>query len=160
MQWQHTHTDGTLLPLGHFSKRSNILLGTETELASSFIKNLLDGSAFMFMLLAVLVLAFLIAIPNTLAPVALLEGITLFAARRTQLLGIGPIFLGGVCFVVILSFHRFAERHGTKLLSCRRCSFLSRRGHGCLSISKPSSSSLVSAAAQIRSRLCYLVLDD
>ena len=67
------------------------------------------------MLLPVLVLTVLVTVPNALAGPALHEGITLFAARRTQLLGWGLVFRGGS----ILPFRRFAKRHRTELLSSR-----------------------------------------
>ena len=70
------------------------------------------------MLLAMFVLTFLIAIPDTIAGGALLDGITLLTARRTQL-GWGPVFRRGFDFI-ILYFRRFAERQRTKLLSRRR----------------------------------------
>ena len=95
MKRQRTHADWALLPRGQFPKRPNIKLFAEIELASSLIKNLLDGPALLLMLLSVLVLTFLVAIPNALASVALLEGITLLAARRTQQFGGGPVFRGG-----------------------------------------------------------------
>ena len=69
------HADWTLLPRGHFSTRANVQLLAKIELASSLIKNVHDDLAFMFVHLAVLVLALLVAIPNALAPVALLEGV-------------------------------------------------------------------------------------
>ena len=119
------HADWALLPRGHFPKRADIPLRAEIQLASSFLKFLLDARAVFLMLLAVLVLTFLITIPNTLAPVALLEGITFISARRTQLGRGGPIFLGGGGFI-ILSFHRFTERHGAKLLSSCCCIVLFR----------------------------------
>ena len=86
MKRQHTHTNWALLLRGQFfnTSRAQIQLPTEIELSSSLIKNLFDGPALFFMLLAVFVLTILVAIPNALAPVALLEGITLLAARRTQ----------------------------------------------------------------------------
>ena len=81
MNGHSTHANWTLLTLGQFSQRANIQLRAEIELASSFAKFLLDGSALLLMLLAVLVLTFLVAIPNALAGRTLLEGITLLAAR-------------------------------------------------------------------------------
>ena len=144
------HADWTLLPRGRFFKRPEIelassflelrlevlalnLVDAEVELASSIIKNLLDKPALLLMLLAVLVLALPVAIPNALASVALLEGITSLSAGRAELLGrgllhLGPIFLRGFT----LSSHRLAERHRTELLSSRQCSFVfSWRNHGC-----------------------------
>ena len=128
MNGQDMHADGTLLPRGHFpkSRRTNIFLGTESEFASSLIKFLLDTPAFLLMLLAVFVLAFLVAIPNALAGRTLLEGITLLSARRTQLLGRGGPILHSGCGIILLPFHRIAERHGAELLSSRRRSFLFR----------------------------------
>ena len=111
MNRQHTHANWTLLPRGQFPERPNILLGADIELASSFIKLLLDETTLLLMLLAVLVLTFFVTIPNALAGRTLLEGITFLSACRTQL-GFGPIFPGGFG-IVILPFHRFAERHGT-----------------------------------------------
>ena len=98
MDRQRQHTDWTLLLLGHLPKRANIQLRAEIDLASSFIKNDLDDPAFMFMFLTMFVLAFLVAIPNTSAPVALLEGITLLSARRAHR---GPVFRGGVVIVIL-----------------------------------------------------------
>ena len=97
MDRQGQHTDWTLLLLGHLPKRANIQLRAEIDLASSFIKNTLDGPAFMFVFLTMLVLAFLVAIPNTSAPVALLEGITLLSALRAHR---GPVFRGGLGFII------------------------------------------------------------
>ena len=124
MDRQGQHTDWTLLLLGHLPKRANIQLRAEIDLASSFIKNTLDGPAFMFVFLTMLVLAFLVAIPNTSAPVALLEGIASFPAPRTRLLGWGPVFCGGFGIFIILPFSRFAERHGAELFSGLRCAVL------------------------------------
>ena len=84
MNRQHTHADGTLLPRGQLPKRADILLGAEIELASSFIKLLLDALANLLVLLAVTVLTILVTIPNALASVALLEGIAYLSARRTH----------------------------------------------------------------------------
>ena len=67
------------------------------------------------MLLAVFVLAFFVAIPNTFAPVALLEGITFLFARRAQQFGWGPIFRFAFGFIILV-FGGYAERHGTELL--------------------------------------------
>ena len=75
------HADWAFLSRGHFPERANVYLGTEIELSSSLVQFLLDTLAFMFMLLPVFVLAFLVAIPNALASVALLEGITFLSAR-------------------------------------------------------------------------------
>ena len=129
MTRQHTHADWTLLPRGQFSKRANIQLRADIELTSSFVKFLLDTPALDLMLLSVLVLTFLVAIPNALAPVALLECIALLAARRTELGWVGPNFRGGFG-AIIFSLRRFAERHGAELLSSgRSCSVLFRRRH-------------------------------
>ena len=126
MKRQITHADWALLLRGHLPERANIQLRVEIELASSIIKNLLDGPAFLLMLFAVFVLTILVAIPNALAGRTILEGVTLLSARRTHLgrRG-GPISRGGFG-IIILSFNRFAERHGAELLSRRRCSFLFR----------------------------------
>ena len=126
MKRQHTHADGTLLLRGQFPERPNILFGAEIELASSFIKHLLDPLALLLMLLVVTVLAILVAIPNALASVALFEGIAYLSARRTQF-GWG-IFGGGFGIGILLPFRgRFAaERHGAELLSSRRCTALFR----------------------------------
>ena len=108
MKRQHTHTNWALLLRGQFfnTSRAQIQLPTEIELSSSLIKNLFDGPAFFFMLLAVFVLTILVAIPNALAPVALLEGITLLSASRTQQLGRGgPTFRIGFG-IILLPFHR------------------------------------------------------
>ena len=145
------HADWTLLPRGRLFKRPEIelassflkfsletlaldLIDAEIELASSLCKLRRDTLALLLMLLAVLVLTLLVAIPDALAPVALLEGITYLAARRAEFLGqgrglFGPLFL-------CVSSHRFAERHGAELLStcpCScRCSFFFRWCHrGC-----------------------------
>ena len=81
------------------------------ELASSFIKFLLDTLALFLMNLPVFVLTFLVAIPNAQASVTLLEGIgiTFLSARRTKLLGRGgPMFLGVLVIIsglIILPFH-------------------------------------------------------
>ena len=129
MDRQHAHADWAFLPWGHFPERPNILLGAEIELASSFIKDRLNKPALLLMLLAVFVLTFLVAIPNALAPVALLECIALLAARRTELGWVGPNFRGGFG-AIIFSLRRFAERHGAELLSSgRSCSVLFRRRH-------------------------------
>ena len=111
MHRHYTHADWALLPRGQLSKRPNIQLCAEIELASSFVENLLDGSAFLLMLLPVTVLAVLITIPNALASPALHESITLLAARRTQLGWVGgPIF--GIRFgFIVLPFRGLAERH-------------------------------------------------
>ena len=73
MDWQHAHADRALLPRGQFPKRANIHLVAEIELPPSFLKFLLDGPAFMFMLLTMFVLTLLVAIPNALAGCTLLE---------------------------------------------------------------------------------------
>ena len=121
MKRQHVQADWTLLPRGQFSKRANIHLRAKIELASSFIKLLLDGLAFFFMFLPVLVLTVLVTIPNALAGPALHEGITLLTARRAHH-GFGPILRGGFV-VIILPVRGLAERNGTKLLSSRRHPF-------------------------------------
>ena len=101
------HTDWTLLLWGQFPdpERPDVQFFAEIELASSLLKNILDAPALLFMLLPVFVLTFLVAIPNALAGPALHEGITLLAARRTQLLSWGPVFRVGFGFIV-LSFRR------------------------------------------------------
>ena len=108
------------------------------ELASSFIKFLLDTLALFLMNLPVFVLTFLVAIPNAPAGPTLLGGTTFLSAGRTQLLGRGgPIFLVVLVIIsgliIIRTFHRFAERHGSDLSSCRRCTVLFRCFHGRLS---------------------------
>ena len=85
MNRQHPHADGALLLRGQFPQRPDVQLGADIELASSFIEFLLDGPAFMFMLLAVAVQTILATIPDAQAPAALLQGVALLAARRTQL---------------------------------------------------------------------------
>ena len=123
------HADWTLLLKRQCPDRTQIQLRSDIELASSLIKFLRDDLAFFSMLLAVLVLTFLVAIPNALAPVALLECIALLAARRTELGWVGPNFRGGFG-AIIFSLRRFAERHGAELLSSgRSCSVLFRRRH-------------------------------
>ena len=140
------HADWTLLPRGRLFKRPEIerassflkfsletlaldLIDAEIELASSLVKLRRDTLALLLMLFAVLVLTLLVAIPNALAPVALLEGITFLAAGRAEFLGrgrgrglFGPIFLHGFN----LSSHRFGERQRAELLSTSscHCSFL------------------------------------
>ena len=98
MKRQHTHADGTLLPRGQFLKRANVQLLADIELASSFVELLLNAPALFFVLLAVLVLALFVAIPNTLAPITLLESIALRFARRALVFGRGgrPIIRGGI----------------------------------------------------------------
>ena len=123
MNGQDMHADGTLLPRGQFPERTNIQLRPDVELAASLIKHLLDKPALFLMLLAVLVQTILVAIPNAPAPSAHLEGTTFLSARRTHF-GWG-IFGGGLGFG-ILSFRRFSERHGSELLSSRRCTALFR----------------------------------
>ena len=81
------------------------------ERLGSRIKFLLDAVAFFSMLASMTHLTSNVAIPNALAGRTLLEGITFLSARRTRLC-FGPIFPGGFG-IVILPFHRFAERHGT-----------------------------------------------
>ena len=137
------HADWTLLPRGRLFKRPEIelassflkfsletlaldLIDAEIELASSLVKLRRDTLALLLMLFAVLVLTLLVAIPNALAPVALLEGITFLAAGRAEFLGRGR---GRGLFGLRgfnLSSHRFAERHGAELLSSCHCSFLFR----------------------------------
>ena len=124
MNGQHKHANWAFLLRRQLLERSDILLRAEIELASSIIKNLLDGLALPFMLSPVTILAILVAIPNTLAGCTLLEGITLLSARRTQF-SRGPVVHGGFGFI-ILPFRRSAERHGAELLSRRRCPFLFR----------------------------------
>ena len=121
MHRHYTHADWALLPRGQLSKRPDIQFRTKIELAVSCHENLLDGLAFLLMLLPVFVLAFLIAIPNALAGPALHEGITLLATRRTQL-GWNLILL--VLVIFGFSFVGFTERNRTELLSNRRCSVL------------------------------------
>ena len=118
------HADWTLLPRGQFPKRANIQLAANIEPASSFVKLLLDKPALLLMLLAVLILTLLVAIPNAPAPVAQLQSITLLFASRAEPLGFGPIFWGGFGFIFLSSFHRFADRHDTELISSRRCTVL------------------------------------
>ena len=83
MKRQHTHADWTLLPWEQFFDRADILLGADVELASSFIKFLHDAPALFLMLLAVLVLTFLVTIPNALAPGTLLDA-SLFLPHAEQ----------------------------------------------------------------------------
>jgi hypothetical protein len=92
---------------GQIPKRAQILLGADIELASSFVKFLLDALAFFSMLFPVFVLTILVAVPNALARDTLLEGITFLAARRTLGRG-GPIFHVGFG-IVILSLRGFTE---------------------------------------------------
>ena len=126
MNRHRAHADRAFLPRGQFPKRADILLGAEIELASSFIKLLLDALANLLVLLAVTVLTILVTIPNALASVALLEGIAYLSARRTHF-GWG-IFGGGYGIIILLPVPggRFAERHGAELLSSRRCTALFR----------------------------------
>ena len=119
MKRQHLHTNGTFLSRGQFPERPNIHFPADIELTSSFVKFLLDGLAFFFMLPPVFVLTVLVAIPYALAGPALHEGITLLFASRTHLGRGGPIFRVGFG-IISLSLHRFAERHGAELLSGRR----------------------------------------
>ena len=79
------HADWTVLSSGHFSERAQIFLGAKIELASSFVKHLLDALALLPMHLPVTVLTILVAIPNALTGRALLEGIALLTALRTHL---------------------------------------------------------------------------
>ena len=127
MNRKHTHADWALLLRGQFPKRANIFLFAGIKLASSFIKFLLDALALLLMLLTVTLLTILVTIPNALAGRALFEGITFLFARRTQY-GWGSIFLGVLVIIgfIILSFHRFAERHRAELLSGYRYSVLLR----------------------------------
>ena len=117
MEWGNMHADRALLPRGQFLKRTNIHLRPKIELASSLIEFLLDELALLSVLLAVLVLTILAAIPDTLAPVAIFECITLLTARRAAF-GWGLILLGRFD-IIILRFRRFSERHGTELLGSR-----------------------------------------
>jgi hypothetical protein len=119
------HADWTLLPRGYFPERPDIQLRTAVELASTFVKLLLDALALFLMFLPVFILAILVAIPNALAIPTFLEGITLLSARRTHLGR--SLTLLGILVIFILSFCRFVERHGTEQLgSCRRCTILFR----------------------------------
>ena len=93
------HADWAFLPRGQFRKRPNILLRADIELASSFVKLLLDALALLLMLLAVAVLTIPVAIPNTLAGRTLLDGITLRSARRAEP-GWGLVIFG----FIVLSF--------------------------------------------------------
>ena len=114
MERKDAHADGTLLLRGQLPKRTNVQLFDDKELAfSPTIKFLLDASTLDLVLLAVFVLAFLVAVPNALAPVAQLDGVTLRAARRTQL-GRGwdlNLLVLGVFGSDLLSFLRFAPTH-------------------------------------------------
>ena len=101
MKRQHTHADGALLLRGHFPERPDIELGAEIELSSSVVQLLHNDLAFSFMLLAMCFLTFLVAIPNALAPVALLGGITLLSARRAEF---GGGLWGLILLVVRLNF--------------------------------------------------------
>ena len=94
MKRQHLHTNWTLLLRGQLPKRAKIQLRAKIELASSFLKHLLDSLALLLVFLPVFVLTLLVAIPNALAGRTLLGGITFLAARRAEL-GFGPIFRGG-----------------------------------------------------------------
>ena len=122
------HADWTLLPRGHFPERAKLHLRANIELASSFLKLILDAPAPPLVLLAVAVQTILVTIPNAQAPAALLEGVASLSARRAQLLGCrggGPIFRGGFAGTIILPFHRrSAERHGAELISSLRCTVL------------------------------------
>ena len=118
MKRQHTHTDYTLLSLGHFPKRAKIQLTADIELASSLIKFPHDAPALLLMLLAVLVLAFLAAIPNALTSIALFEGSAFLSALRTHRGRVGPIFRFAFGFIILV-FGGYAERHGTELLISR-----------------------------------------
>ena len=71
MNGHRAHADRTFLPREQFPDRPNVHLGADIELASSFVKLLLDGLALLLMLLPVTVLTILVAIPNTLAGRAL-----------------------------------------------------------------------------------------
>ena len=84
MNGQYTHTDWTLLPLGHFPNRANIKLFAKIELASTLVKFLHDALALIPMLTVVVVLTISIAITNALAPVAFLDSITFLSARRAS----------------------------------------------------------------------------
>jgi hypothetical protein len=102
------HADWTLLPRGQLPERANIQLRANIELSPSSVKLLLDAPALFLMLLPVFVLTILVAIPNALARRALLDGITLLAARRTRQLGLGPVFRGGFG-ATVLPLRRFVE---------------------------------------------------
>ena len=108
MKRQHTHADWTLLPRGELSKRPDIHLRADIELASSFVQFLLDGFALMFMHLPMFFLTILAAIPHALAGPTLHEGIAFLSARRTTHLRWGPVFRGGFG-VIIFPFDRFAK---------------------------------------------------
>lgn len=70
---------------GKFPKRPDILLRAEIELASPFVQLLLDPPALLLMLLPVLVLTFLVAVPDAPPAVAALGGVALLFARRAHL---------------------------------------------------------------------------
>ena len=126
MNRQRMHTDGTPLPRGQFPERANVQLFAEIELASPFIKFFHDDLAFFSVLLAVLVLTFLVAIPDALAPVALLESVAFLSARRAHLCR--DLILALVIFgSIILSLPRFAERHIAELVSSSGPPLLFRR---------------------------------
>jgi len=84
------HANCTFLSRRRFPRRANILLGAKIDPASPLIKLLLDDLALLLVLLAMLVLAVLIAIPDALARGTLFEGIAAFTARRTHF-GLGLI---------------------------------------------------------------------
>ena len=113
------------MQMGHSSRGGRSGKGPKSsslpiELASSFVKLLLDALTFFFMLLAVMFLTILVAIPNALTIPTLLEGITLLAARRTTFRGLillGVLVSFGFCN---LSLPRFAERRGGELVGSRR----------------------------------------
>ena len=113
MNRQHLHTDWAFLPRGQLPEKSDFLFRAEFELSSSFVKLLLNKLALLSVLLAVLVLTFLITIPNTFAGSTLLEGVTFLSARRAHL-GWGPVCRGGFGILPLLGR---TERHGTELLS-------------------------------------------
>ena len=71
MNGQHMHADRALLSRGNFPERSKVLHGAKDELASSSIQLRLDALSLELVQLAVLVLAFPVAVPNAQAPVAL-----------------------------------------------------------------------------------------
>ena len=124
MKRQRTHADWALLPRWHLLERPNIQLRADIELASSFVKFLLDALALLLMLLPVFVLTILVAIPNALTIPTLLEGITLLFAHRTHLCRCSTFRDGSGIFII--PFRRSVERHGAKLFSRRRCTILFR----------------------------------
>ena len=85
MDRQGAHADWAFLPRWHFPERAENQLRADMEFASSFIKHFLDFPALYLMHLAVAVQTILVTIPDAQAPAALLQGVALLAARRTQL---------------------------------------------------------------------------